>query len=454
MAERSQFRDSSGGFLGLGNLSRFTSNPFPFLLEQAAVQGGIARFRLGTLGRFYLVTDPEYIREILVKQWGKTVKWERLSRASGRVAAFNIVFLEGDVWKSQRKLLTPAFHTERVQDYLNLMHRHTLQMLDDWQSGGIYDIKQMMTAVTMGIISEILFDIQDIQRDVAAFGEAIDVLITQFVAEVSSLVVLPQWLPLKRHQQGKAAREFIISYLTELTRQRRKENTDHGDVLSALLLARDAQTGESLTDEQIRDELYSLFVAGHETTSLWLSWTLYMLAKHPDVQQRLAEEIASSAGDAAPSVKHLNETSLLDRVLKETLRMYPPAWSLFMRRVVEDIQLNGQVIPKGGIVYISPWVQHHLPQYWEEPDAFNPERFAGDWKTERPAYSFMPFGGGARVCLGAYLAEVEAKVILQTIIRHYAVSLTETQQEVFMDGGFTLRPYPGLQLRVQRRTRV
>ncbi|MCB9455138.1 MAG: cytochrome P450 [Anaerolineaceae bacterium] len=407
----------------------------------AESQGGIAYFKFGPIADLYLVTEPEYIREILVKQWMKTIKWERLTQASNRVTKFNIVFLEGEIWRSQRKLLTPAFHTERVQGYINMMKAHTTKLMQRWKTNHVYDIRQEMTALTMGIIGEILFGIQDIEREATPLSQAVDTLLSQFIMDAASLIVLPKWLPLERNKRERLAKETLISYLQDIIKIRRISETDHGDELSALLFATDAETGETLTDKQIGDELYSLFVAGHETTALWVSWALYMLAKQPEVQTQLHREIISSSGDK----------SLLDRVLKETLRMYPPAWSLFMRRVVEEIQLGTHIIPKGGVIYISPYIQRHLPQFWNNPDKFEPSRFEGDWKEKYPPYTYMPFGGGARVCLGANLAELEAKVILQIILTYYQVVLLDQNQSVQMDGGFTLRPYPGLDLRVRER---
>lgn len=440
----SNFKDKTGGFLGLKNVTHMRTDPFGFLLGLAKDQGGIAFFRFGPLADFYLVTDSEYIRQILVTQWTKTIRWERLTRASNNVTTFNIAFLDGEIWKSQRKLLTPAFHTQRVQSYLDMIECHTVHMLTGWRSGQVYEMKATMTGLTMGIIGEVLFNIADMQRDAASLSQAIDRLLMQFVDDSGALFPLPKWLPTKRHQEERAAKTTVMTYLDGLIRERRAQGEDHGDVLSALILARDAETGQSLTDAQIRDELYALFVAGHETTALWLTWALYLLAAHPNVQEQLYAEIVTS-GDTNP---------LLDCVLKETLRMYPPAWSLFMRRVIEDIQLGDHTIPRSGVIYISPYVQHHLPQYWAAPDRFDPSRFAGDWKTKQPTYAYLPFGGGPRVCLGAYMAEVEAKVTLTTIIRAYAVSLAEDKPEIHMNPGFTLRPYPALPLSVQQRPRA
>lgn len=450
---RKPFKDTTGGFLGLRNVGKFRTNPFDFLLGLVREQGDIAFFKFGPLYDIYLVTNPDYIREILVKHWDKTVKWERMAHIAYTVATYNLAFLEGDDWKKHRKLLTPAFHTGRIKAYLELMCNHVSRMVDDWEDGQVYDMGRMMTQVTMGIIGEILFDIPDIERDAAKLSQALDVLIAQFVIDAGSLVVLPKWLPTERHKRERAAKATLISYLDERIQQRRVQGVDHGDVLSALLFTKDAETGESLTNEQVRDELYALFVAGHETTALLMTWTLYLLAQYPAVQAQLYEEVVGVMGDDDTlTLENLESLPFTDRVLKETLRMYPPAWSLLLREAVADIHLDEYVIPKGSVVYVSPSVQHHLPQYWDNPDTFDPSRFEGDWKATLPTYAYMPFGGGPRVCLGSHMADMEAKVILPTIIKHFSIDLIEPNQEVLKDGGFTLRPASHLSLRVRKRT--
>jgi cytochrome P450 len=451
MSVDTQFKDTTGGFLGLGNFNKIRSNPFRFLLDREKEQGGIAFFRLGSVVDIYLVTQPDYIREILVKHWEKTVKWRRIVTASSRVAPYNITILEGAIWKKHRKLLTPAFHTQRIKAYLALMSGHTVRMIQGWEDDQIYDMSQMITRATLGIIGEILFDIPDIEQDSAQLTQAFDVLLAQLIVEAGSLFVAPKWLPLERNKRERAARDHLVAYLDQRIQQRRAEGVDHGDVLSALLESKDADTGESLTNDEVRDELYSLFIAGHETTSLLAQWTLYMLAKHPDIQTRLHQEAVSVMGDEAITLEGLESLTFTDCVIKETLRTYPPAWSLFLRTVIEDIPLDDHVIPKGGVLYISPYVQHHLPQYWENPDVFDPSRFEGDWKSKIPAYAYMPFGGGPRVCLGSHMAEMEAKVILATVIKDFSVELAEPDQEIYKNGAFTLRPYPNMPLRIRKR---
>lgn len=439
-------------FLGLQNVQDFADHPLQFMLDLAQTQGDIATYKFGPMYQVYLVSNADYIREILVKQWEKTVKWERMANAARFAADYNLAILEGDIWKKHRKLLTPAFHTQRIQDYITLMRNHAQQMLNRWEDGATYDMTTEMATSTMGIIGEILFDIPDIEKDAAELSKSLDVLIWQIVNDSKALIPLPKWIPTEEHRREREARDTFMAYVDHLIAGRRAEGNDHGDVLSALLLARDADTGEALSNDEVRDELYAFFVAGYETTSLLVTWALYMLAKHPEIQTAMQAEADAVLSESLPTLENLAELELTDRVMKETLRLYPPAWSLFVRDVVEDIVFDdGVKIPKGGVLYISPYLQHHLPQYWDDPTIFDPSRFEGDWKAQRPAYAFMPFGGGARVCIGSHMAEMEAKVLLSTIAKHYTIELANPDEPVHTDAGFTLRPYPEMRLRVRAR---
>ena len=441
----------AGSFLGLGNVLDFQNDPIAFLKNLTKQSDNIVNFKFGPQYDIYLVTSPDYIRDILVKQWDKTVKWERQAKISRSVAPYNLAILEGDMWKKHRKLLAPAFHTQRIHDYVSLMQKHTLKMLETWQDNGVLDMLDMMTNVTMGIIGEILFDIPDIENDAAELSEALKVLLEQFMIEGAALIPAPNWIPTPRNLREKAAKETMLRYLDDHIVKRRAEGVDHGDVLSALLFAEDAETGERLTNEMVRDELYAFFVAGHETTAILLTWALYMLAKYPQYQQQLQVEVDSSVAGHSPTMDELHQLGLTNRIIQETLRMYPPAWSLFLRTVQEPFDLDDVTIPEGAILYISPYVVHYDPKWWDSPEQFNPSRFEGDWKADKPAYAFMPFGGGARVCIGSHMAEMEAAVILATIAKHYNIEMIAPNQEIELDPGFTLHPKGGMPLRLIHR---
>ncbi len=449
-----EFKDTTGGFLGLQNFGKFRGDPFGFLLERVEEQGDVAFFRLGPMIDMYLVSNPDYIRELLVKHWETTVKWSRMANAIASVAPYVLSNLESNIWRKHRKLLTPAFHTQRIQAYLELMQRHADRMVGTWSNGQVHDMVESMTEATMGIIGEILFDIPDIEQEASELSQALDVLLEQIVIDSGALFILPKWLPTERHKREREAREHFVTYLDLLIQQRRAEGVDHGDVLSSLIDAKDAETGEMLTDDMIRGELYGLFLAGHETTSIWVTWALYALAKYPEYQILLHREIVDVIGDGDITMDTLGQLPVMNKILNETLRMFPPAWSLLFREAAADIPLgDGKVvIPKGGVIYISPYVQHHLPQYWDDPHVFDPSRFDNGWKDRIPNYAYMPFSGGPRVCLGSHMADMEAKVLLATIIKDYSVEIADPEHDFWMNAGFTLRPYPNMPLRVRRRT--
>lgn len=440
-----------GGIFGLKNVFDFQKDPLHFLTQAAHDYDDIIHFSFGPQYQIYLLTHPDYIREVLVKQWSKTSKWEHQSRVSRKVAPSMITIIEGEQWKQHRRLMAPAFHTQRIKEYMELMVRHTQQLVDQWQDGAVYDMHTEMTKVTMGIIGEILFDIKDIERDAAELSEALKVLLDMFMYESTSVMPVPDWVPTPRNLRENKAIEIATSYLMNIIKARRAEGVDHGDVTSALLHAVDEDDGSTLSDEQVRDELYGLFVAGHETTAILMTWALYMVAQHEDIQQQLHHEISEIMQQGAPSLDDLEAMTLTDRVLQETLRLYPPAWSMFLRTVDEPIELGEQTIPAGGVIYISPYVVHHDARWWDNPQQFDPARFEGDWKARVPGYAFMPFGGGPRVCIGSHMAEMEAELILATIVKNFQMELTTPEHEVQPNPRFTLQPQGGMPLRVRKR---
>jgi cytochrome P450 len=218
-----------------------------------------------------------------------------------------------------------------------------------------------------------------------------------------------------------------------------------------LLHAVDEDDGATFNDEEIRDQLLGLFVAGHETTAVLLTWTLYLLAKHPEIQEKLYQHVCSQMQGDVPSLEDLEAMTYTDAVLNESMRLYPPAWSLFVRQVVEPLQVGEYTLDVGKLVYISPWVMHHDKRWWQNPEQFDPSRFEGDWKAQRPNFAYMPFGGGSRVCVGSHLAEMEVEVILATMVKHFIFELSEPNQIAKPDAKFTVHPEGGMKLKVRSR---
>lgn len=442
-----------GGIFGIKNLLDFQKSPIDFLMHTVhEFPEDIVHWKFGPQYDTYLLVHPDYIHELLVKKWSKVVKWERFAKETIKVSGpGNLVILEGDAWKKTRKLSAPAFHTQRIKHYIDLMVKHTTMLIDKWEDGDVYEMSQQMVTTTMGIIGEILFDIPDIEKDAAQLSEALFVLLEMFMLEVTALMPVPDWVPTPRNLKENAAMKYVDDYMKNIIKERRASGEDRGDVLSALLHAVDEDDGGTLSDSEVGDNLMGLFIAGHETTAVLMTWTLYMLAKNPEIQEQLYQEVSSVMSDGAPSLEDLETMTLTDRILQETLRLYPPAWSLFLRETTEELPLGEHTLPKGAVIYISPWVVHHDPRWWPEPQKFDPSRFEGDWKKRQPTYSYIPFGGGPRVCIGSHLAEMEAEVILATIIKNFKIELQDPEQIVNPEARFTVQPAGGMHLRVRRR---
>lgn len=452
MSTRPSIPGPNGGILGLKTLLEFQKDPFEFLKHAVHdFPEDIIYWKFGPQYATYLLVHPDYIHELLVKNWKQTIKWTRFSNIIAKTGPKNMVILEGDEWKQARKMTAPAFHTQRIKHYVDLMVTHTTRCTDQWEDRGVYEMIEQMVQVTMGTIGEILFNIPDIEEDARELAEALIVILDMFMLEVTALMPVPDWVPTPRNLRENHAMKYVDDYMMKIIADRRASGVDEGDVLSALLSVKDEDDGSIFTDREVHDNLMGLFTAGYETTMVLMAWTLYMLAKNPDIQEELYQEVSTVMTGDTPSLEDLEAMTLTDRVLQETMRLYPPAWSLFTREATEEVQLGEHTFPKGTLFYISPWVTHHDPRWWDSPLKFDPSRFEGDWKKDHPHYSYFPFGGGPRVCIGSHLAEMEAEVILATIIKKFKIELSEPNQEVKPEARFTVHPEGGMRLRVVKR---
>lgn len=451
MSDALQIPGPKSGIFGFKNVVEFQKDPIQFLTRLSEDYGDIVHFKFGPQYDVYLLVHPEYVRELLVKRWQDTIKWEKMAAPTRKVAPSALPIIEGDEWKIHRKLVAPAFHTQRIKEYAELMVRHTTELINGWEDGGVYKMHEQMVTVTMGIIGEILFDIEDIEEDAPKLTEALRVLLDMFMLESTAPMPVPDWVPTPRNLRENEAGRIMQDYLMNIIQERRESGEDCGDVLSALLFAVDEEGGGKLSNEEVRDELYGLFVAGHDTTTIMLMWALYVLATNPDLQEQLYQEVNSVIQDKAPTLEELDTMTLTDRILQETMRMYPSAWSMFLRTAINDVQIGDHTIPKGGAIWVSPYVLHHDKRWWDNPDQFDPARFEGEWRKKVPNYAFMPFGGGPRVCVGSHLAEMEAEVILATIVKNFVVELEDPNQHPKVVPHFTLHSHNGVPLRVRKR---
>jgi cytochrome P450 len=444
----------------LGSMRPFQANAPHFLTTLAHKYGPISKFKLFNLS-VHLLSDPDYIRDVLVTNHKLFPKSELGLEIMRRFLGIGLLTSEGEYHRQQRKLAQPAFHMRRIAGYADIMTDYTRRHLATWQDGDVRDVSEEMMALTMYIVSKTLFDadMDDMQGAAESIGKAIHILQQVTNDEFKLPVLLPTWLPTPNNRRRKEQRAVLYGTLEQIIDERRSPANGHlrdtGDLLSMLLLAEDDE-GQPLSKQQVRDEVVTLFAAGHETTSNTLTWAWYLLSQHPAVEARLHEEVDQVLGAGAdgrlPTLDDLPHLPYTEMVIKETLRLYPPAWVLASRQAVADTEIDGYPLPKDSLVFISPYALHRLPQYYPDPERFDPERFSPEREKELPRYAYIPFGGGPHVCIGNSFAMMEAQLLLATIAQRYRLTLL--QETIEMEPLVTLGIKDGLRMMLTERTAV
>jgi cytochrome P450 len=438
-----------GGIYGIGNLINFQRDTLGFLSKAANKYGDIAYYQMAAF-HFYQLNHPDHVYEVLIKQGKKIEKWGRQTDTWANAVGHSTLTMEGDQWKKHRNILNPAFHSQTVKRYDDIIIRHTDRLLNRWQDGQSYEMMFEMMRTTMGIIADIIFSVEDIERDASDLNQALTAVFEVLTARTTAFQQLPPWVPTGDNLRIRNATKVIEKFILDLIHQRRSDGGDYGDILSDLMDAEDEETGEKLTDREILYELKTLFGAGHETTALMLMWTLYLLSLNPEIQEKLHDEAITLLGNRHPSLEDIPGLTYTDKVIHESMRVFPPAWSLMVRKVLEDIQVSDATIPAGSVLMIPMWVVHRNPEVYQDPLRFDPERFDGDWKQRYPKYAFFPFGGGPHVCVGAHLAMFEGHLMLPMMIQRFRYEYPP-QPEPQLQALLTLRPKDGLQIRVNKR---
>jgi cytochrome P450 len=435
-----------GNFL-VGSLHEFAPDPLNFLVNTAKQYGDIAYFRLVNMP-VYLMAHPDYVRDVLITKASSFEKGEMDRRILGKFLGNGLVTNEGDSHKRQRRLVQPAFHSKRIQNYAEVMVDYSEKMLADWQSGQTRHIDDEMMRLTMFIVSKTLFD-TDVSEMAEKAGQAMHILQNASNADYRRGIDIPDWIPTANNRKRQRAVASLDSVIEQIIAERRGDSEDRGDLLSMLMLSQD-EDGSQMTDRQLRDEVVTLFAAGHETTSNALTWTWYLLSQHPKVEAKLHEELDRVLAGASPTLADLRDLPYTLMVIKESMRLYPPAWVLNGRTALEDVEIGGYTLPKGSRIFISPYMMHRLPQYFPNPDHFDPDRWLPEAEAVLPKYAYIPFGGGQRVCIGNSFAMMEAQLLLATIAQQYSLKLVPDQQ-ITPAALITMSPEFGLRMRLEKR---
>jgi cytochrome P450 len=436
------------GRYGVRNLVRFATNQLGFLRDLAATHGDVVHMRM--LGeRWFLVSHPEDIEAVLVTNariMARDDFVDVLERALGR----GLLTSDGDLWKRQRRLMAQAFVPKRIQTYADTMVRVTEEALRRWRHGAQVNLHGEMSRVTMEVVAAVLFGASIGAADGEIVRSSMEVINEFFANSPEAIFKIPKWVPTPRNARMTRAVAQIDALIYRIIAARRATGELRDDLLGTLLAAQD-EDGAKMDDRQLRDEAVTLFLAGHETTALALAHTLFLLGMHPEVERKLHAEIESLLGDRAPTAADVKTLVYTERVLKEAMRLYPPAWTTG-REALEDVQVRGHLIPKGAQILMSQWVVHRDARWFPNPEGFDPERWLPDRVRTMPRFAYFPFGGGPRVCIGNHFAMMEATLILALIVRRWRVDLVAGQR-LELKPSVTLRQKgPGLRVRLTART--
>jgi cytochrome P450 len=422
-------------------------DPLGFMTRLAARYGDVARVSLGG-EPLYLVSDPELIRDILVTKNRSFVKGRALER-SKILLGESLLTSNGDYHLRQRRLAQPAFHRARIAEYGATMVEYAERAQREWREGERRDIAQAMTHLTLAIAGRALFD-AEVTGEAREIGEAMTVAIELFDLVTVPFAELFMKLPLPRARRFRQAKALLDATIYRIIAERRRAGEDRGDLLSMLMLARDEDgDGGAMTDEQLRDEALTLFLAGHETTANALAWTWYLLSRNPAAEALLHAELDTVLGDQLPTMEDLPRLAYTRMVLAEAMRLYPPAW-IIGRRTVAEVEVGDYRIPAGSLVAMSQWVVHRDARWWPEPERFDPARWTPGAESSRPKFSYFPFGGGPRLCIGEQFAWAEGILLIASIARRWRLrrSAGVVVEPLPL---ITLRPKGGVTVELKRR---
>jgi cytochrome P450 len=421
-------------------------NPLEFFQHIATTYGDIASYRMaGEL--LFLVNDPAIIKDVLVTNARNFTKSRGLERTK-RLLGNGLLTSEGAFHLRQRRLMQPAFHRERVAGYARAMVEYADRMRASWTDGATLDVAREMNRLTLSVVGKTLFD-ADVEADAPAVGEALTGVIESFWMMMLPFSDLLEQLPVPKLRRARIARARLDAIIYRLIAERRASGRDHGDLLSMLLNAQDEDDGGVMTDRQVRDEAMTIFLAGHETTANALTWTWYLLSEAPAVRAALHDEVDRVLQGRLPQVSDIPALGYVERVVTESMRLYPPAW-LIGRRAIGEYTIGSYVAPARSILIMSPFIVQRDSRYYRDPERFDPDRWTPAFKASLPKFAYFPFGGGPRQCIGESFAWMELMLVVATIAQQWDLRLVPGHP-VELQPLITLRARHGMRMTIARR---
>jgi cytochrome P450 len=427
----------------LGSLPRLRKDMLGFFEQCFHDYGDAAYFRVANR-RSMLLSHPDDIERVLVTENRRFIKNYAL-KFLRPLLGNGLLLNEGEAWLRQRRLIQPAFSKARVESYAGAMLDSTERMLATWHGGQTLDMVPQMLRLTMEIAGKTLLGIELGDR----FDEItryLDATMHDFLARFGTAGLIPHWVPTLRNLRLKGAIRRLDRILQELIDERRAAGAGGEDFLSLLLHAKDEMDGQGISDRQVRDEVMTMFLAGHETTAMTLCWTWMLLAENPGIQKCVRAEALEVLGDKRPEAADVPRLTFCEQVIREAMRLYPPAY-VIGRRPLEDVTIGEHFIPAGVNVLMSQWIVHRDPRWYDEPLRFHPDRWADGLATRLPKYAYFPFGGGPRVCIGNTFAMFEATLVLAMIARQFRLERTGTEPIRILPA-VTLRPAEPIEMRM------
>jgi len=421
-------------------------DPLAFFVDLARTYGDVVAYRMGGDQMFFL-NAPHLVRDVLVTNNRLFMKGRGLQR-SKRLLGEGLLTSEDPIHLRQRRLMQPAFHKERIAGYGTTMVAYADRMRRTWRDGETLDVAQEMMRLTLAIAGKTLFDL-DVESQAAEVGDALNAFMDSFWLTMLPFADVLERLPVPQLRRARAARATLDEMIYGMIAERRARALDRGDLLSMLLLAQDEDSGATMTDKQVRDEAMTIFLAGHETTANALTWTWYLVNTAPEVEEKLHEEVDRVLQGRLPTVADLGALPYVERVVTESMRLYPPAW-LIGRRALQDYPIGDYLVPARSIVITSPYVLQRDARYYGDPERFDPDRWTPAFRAALPPFAYFPFGGGPRRCIGEPFAWMELVLVVATLAQQWRLTLVPGHP-VATQPVVTLRTKHGMKMTARRR---